>query len=446
MRLPIYIPELPAQKYSCHGCGACCRDFTVQLTDADMQKLHDQGWKERLGQEYVVKFRGHSWLKQTDDGACVFLGDNGLCKVHAEFGLEAKPLACQFFPFMLSPNTRDTHVGISFACGSVVASKGAPLQTHRDDVRRMGELLPVSAPMPVKLQGQLIATDTEVSMVEGALDGWLCKKNISPAVRYQGLAWLITSLLQANLANMRGEKLRQLLSTLTNAVEHELPLLDWPEPTPRAWKLLRQAVFTRIEDPKIGDLLKRGKVATVFGQWSRSRKWAAGKGMTPKTQGFCSIDFAGFENTIGVFAIQLNGDVQVQKTAPQVSSLHSLAREFAAAITQQQDAVAMDDLLQRWIRATILGGRAWGSGLYGLPIDQGLGLMLVNLLTALWLARFHAAGRGAQSVSLLDLQVAVGRVDRTSGRAVWLATAGERLRVKWLSHSDSMRLLVRALV
>ena len=446
MRLPIYIPELPAQKYSCHGCGSCCRDFTVQLTDADMQKLHDQGWKERLGQEYVVKFRGHSWLKQTDDGACVFLGDNGLCKVHAEFGLEAKPLACQFFPFMLSPNTRDTHVGISFACGSVVASKGAPLQTHRDDVRRMGELLPVSAPMPVKLQGQLIATDAEVSMVEGALDGWLCKKNISPAVRYQGLAWLITSLLQANLANMRGEKLRQLLSTLTNAVEHELPLLDWPEPTPRAWKLLRQAVFTRIEDPKIGDLLKRGKVASVFGQWSRSRKWASGKGMTPKTHGFCSIDFAGFENTIGVFAIQLNGDVQVQKTAPQVSSLHSLAREFAAAITQQQDAVAMDDLLQRWIRATILGGRAWGSGLYGLPIDQGLGLMLVNLLTALWLARFHAAGRGAQSVSLLDLQVAVGRVDRTSGRAVWLATAGERLRVKWLSHSDSMRLLVRALV
>lgn len=446
MRLPIYIPELPAQKYSCHGCGSCCRDFTVQLTDADMQKLHDQGWKERLGQEYVVKFRGHSWLKQTDDGACVFLGDNGLCKVHAEFGLEAKPLACQFFPFMLSPNTRDTHVGISFACGSVVASKGAPLQTHRDDVRRMGELLPASAPMPVKLQDQLIATDAEVSMVEGALDGWLCKKNISPATRYQGLAWLITSLLQANLKNVRGEKLRQLLSTLTNAVEHELPLLDWPEPTPRAWKLLRQAVFTRIEDPKIGDLLKRGKVASVFGQWSRSRKWAAGKGMTPQTQGFCSIDFAGFENTIGVFAIQLNGDVQVQMTAPQVSSLHSLAREFAAAITQQQDAVAMDDLLQRWIRATILGGRAWGSGLYGLPIDQGLGLMLVNLLTALWLARFHAAGRGAQSVSLLDLQVAVGRVDRTSGRAVWLATTGERLRVKWLSHSDSMRLLVRALV
>ena len=439
MRLPIYIPELPAQKYSCHGCGSCCRDFTVQLTDADVQKLHEQGWKERLGQEYVVKFRGHSWLKQTDDGACVFLGDNGLCKVHAEFGLEAKPLACQFFPFMLSPNTRDTHVGISFACGSVLASKGAPLQTHRADVRRMSELLPASAPMLVKLQGQLIATDAEVSIVEAALDGWLCKKNISPAMRYQGLAWLITSLLQANLANVRGEKLRQLLSTLTNAVEHELPLLDWPMPPLRAWKLLRQAVFTRIEDPKIGDLLKRGKMVSVFGQWARSRKWAVGKGISPQTTGFRSVDFASFESTLGVF--------DAPKTL--ISDGTSISVEAAKNTltdSQSHDAEAMDDLLQRWIRATILGGRAWGSGLYGLPIDQGLGLIVVNLLTALWLARFNAAGRGAQHVSLLDLQVAVGRVDRTSGRAVWLATAGERLRVKWLSHSDSLRLLARALV
>ena len=439
MRLPIYIPELPAQKYSCHGCGSCCRDFTVQLTRADLQKLHEQGWKERLGQEYVVQFRGHSWLKQTDDGACVFLGDNGLCKVHAEFGLEAKPLACQFFPFMLSPNVRDTYVGISFACGSVVASKGAELESHRGDVRRMSELLPASAPMPVQLQGKLIASETEIATIESALDAWLCKKNISPTVRYQGLAWVITSLLQANLGNVRGEKLRQLVSTLSDAVEQELPLLDWPEPTPRAWKLLRQAVFTRIEDPKIGDLLKRGKVASVLGQWARSRKWAVGKGISPQTAGFRSVDFASFESTFGVFdtSTTVIGDsTSVSVEAAKNTLPHS----------QSHNSEAMDDLLQRWIRATILGGRAWGSGLYGLPIDQGLGLIMVNLLTALWLARFHAAGRGAQHVSLLDLQVAVGRVDRTSGRAVWLATAGERLRVKWLSHSDSLRLLARALV
>ncbi len=439
MRLPIYVPKLQGQKYSCHGCGSCCRDFTVQLTDTDLQKLNEQGWKERLGQEYVVQFRGHSWLKQTDDGACVFLGDNGLCKVHAEFGLEAKPLACQFFPFMLSPNVRDTHVGISFACGSVVASKGADLESHRGDVRRMSELLPASAPMPVQLQGKLIASESEVATIETALDGWLRKKNISPAVRYQGLAWLITSLLQANLGNVRGEKLRQLASTLSDAVEQELPLLDWPEPSPRAWKLLRQAVFTRIEDPKIGDLLKRGKVASVLGQWARSRKWAVGKGISPKTAGFRSVDFASFESTFGVF------DTSTTSIGDS-TSLSIEAAKNTLTDSQSHDAEAMDDLLQRWIRATILGGRAWGSGLYGLPIDQGLGLIMVNLLTALWLARFHAAGRGAQHVSLLDLQVAVGRVDRTSGRAVWLATAGERLRVKWLSHSDSLRLLARALV
>ncbi len=446
MKLPIYIPELPGQKYSCHGCGACCRDFTVQLTPLDLQKLDEQGWREQLGQEYVVQFRGHSWLKQTDDGACVFLGDNGLCKVHAQFGLQAKPLACQFFPFMLSPNVRDTHVGISFACGSVAASKGAPLQTHRLDVRRMAELLPASAPMPVKLQGKLIASEAEVAIIETALDAWLSKQHISPATRYQGFAWLVTSLLQANLQNMRGEKLRLLVSTLTNAVEQELPLLDWPPPPPRAWTLLRQAVFTRIEDPKIGDLLKRGKVASVLGQLLRSRKWSSGRGISPKTAGFGAVDFARFDTTFGVFANECAGHARIPMTTNITEPAHLPNAHASPVILANQDIAAMDDLLQRWIRSSILGGRAWGSGLYGLPIDQGLGLILVNLLAALWLARFHAAGRGEQRVSLLDLQVAVGRVDRTSGRAVWLATPGERLRVKWLSHSDSLRLLARALV
>ena len=154
------------------------------------------------------------------------------------------------------------------------------------------------------------------------------------------------------------------MSTLTHAVEHELPLLDWSEPTPRAWKLLRQAVFTRIEDPKIGDLLKRGKVASVLSQWARSRKWAAGSGISPETTGFCSVDFVSFETTFGVF----------ETPSPSIEAPKNTLTD-----SQSHDANAMDDLLQRWIRASILGGRAWGSGLYGLPIDQGLGLIMVNL-------------------------------------------------------------------
>jgi lysine-N-methylase len=407
------MPDMPWQRYSCHGCGACCRDFTVQLTAQDEQRLAAQGWRERLGGDYAVEFRGARWLRQTPEGACVFLGENGLCRVHAEFGLEAKPLACQFFPFMLSPGPRRAVIGVSFACGSVAASRGAALESHGAQVRALSEQLPPSAPIPVRLKGRVVATEEEERSVQMALDAWLSRRGVSPATRWEGLAWIVTAMLRARLDRTRGEGLRRLMTTLAGAVERELPLLEWPPPPPRAWKLLRQAVFARLEDPKIGELKASGRVAAITSQWSRSRRWAAGRGQSPATAAMPSVDFARFDDTDGVLA--------------------------------GADAAAMDDLLQRWMRSSVLGGRAWGSGLYGLPIDQGLGLVTVNVLSALWLARFHAAARGERAATLQDLQHAVGRVDRASGRAAWLATAGERLRVSWFAHADALRLLARAL-
>ena len=29
-RVPLEILDLPDQRYTCHGCGDCCRDFSVQ--------------------------------------------------------------------------------------------------------------------------------------------------------------------------------------------------------------------------------------------------------------------------------------------------------------------------------------------------------------------------------------------------------------------------------
>jgi hypothetical protein len=45
--------------------------------------------------------------------------------------------------------------------------------------------------------------------------------------------------------------------------------------------------------------------------------------------------------------------------------------------------------------------------------------------------------------TLDDASVAVGRVDRSSGRARWLGSRGERLRVQWLAHGASMLALAR---
>ena len=38
-RVPLEILDLKDQRYSCHGCGDCCRDFSVQLRDEDLDRL-----------------------------------------------------------------------------------------------------------------------------------------------------------------------------------------------------------------------------------------------------------------------------------------------------------------------------------------------------------------------------------------------------------------------
>jgi hypothetical protein len=121
-------------------------------------------------------------------------------------------------------------------------------------------------------------------------------------------------------------------------------------------------------------------------------------------------------------------------------AMASAPRLFAGA-----DAAAIDELLRRWLRVTVLGGRAWGSGLYGLSVSEGVAMVALNALCVAWLACARAASSGPGEVRLEDVGEAIGRVDRTSGRAPWLGSSGERQRVAFLCHQDAIRSAVRAL-
>jgi Fe-S-cluster containining protein len=168
-RIPLEILDLKDQRYSCHGCGDCCRDFSVQLRDEDLERLGKQGWEEKLGQSVTVEFRGRRYLRQQADGACLFLQEDGLCQIHGEFGFHEKPVACRLFPFNLAPDATGTHAGLNFACQSVRANRGASLESHRDDLRRALREVPESkAISPPRLAGDLRADVEEVD----AVDGW----------------------------------------------------------------------------------------------------------------------------------------------------------------------------------------------------------------------------------------------------------------------------------
>ena len=405
--IPLTVLPLGAQRYSCHGCGDCCRDFTVQLREADLAKIAAQGWERELG-EVTVEFRGQRYLKQRADGGCVFLLADGKCRIHAEHGLEAKPLACQMFPFTLAPDAREARVGISFACASVLGNQGASLASHAADVRRMSRDVPELGPVRTLLDASTEATPDEAAMVAEAVDRWLRNAALPLAMRVDGLAWLGQQLSAARFATVRGPRLRELMDTLVDALPQELPLHPIGSPSGAQRATLRQAAFFRLEDPKIGELRRVGRVRAVLGQYMRSRSFSKGRGVMPAMgDRWPSADFAAVERT--------------------------------AALGESAEFAAIEELFVRWMRATVLGGRAWGSGYYGWPVVDGIQAMALNVACAAWLARAHAAASGRAAPALADVRAAIGRVDRTCGRAPWLGSRAESMRMGFLRIDDGLR-------
>jgi hypothetical protein len=92
LSLPVF------QNYDCHSCGFCCRNLVVNVTPAERARILEAGWSKRIPDQLLFieyRFGGRRLIRlaHRDDGACVFLGSDGKCRIHAETGLAAKPLA-----------------------------------------------------------------------------------------------------------------------------------------------------------------------------------------------------------------------------------------------------------------------------------------------------------------------------------------------------------------
>src|SRR5262249_10900830 len=124
MSLPIRtLPVL--QNWDCHVCGTCCKEYQVTVSDDERRRIEAQGWDRATDLGGLARFvrRGWLWMRRYTlnhgaDGSCVFLSENGRCRIHERHGYEAKPLPCRLFPFVLVPTSDHWRVGMRFACPS----------------------------------------------------------------------------------------------------------------------------------------------------------------------------------------------------------------------------------------------------------------------------------------------------------------------------------------
>ncbi len=411
-RIPLEILQLHEQKYSCHGCGDCCRDFSVQLRDRDLDRLVEQGWEQEMGEPVTVEFRGRRYLRQRADGACLFLQDDGLCRIHARHGFHEKPVACRLFPFNLAPDARGTLAGLNFACQSVRANRGGSLGSHREDLQRaLREVPESSAIAPPRLARSLRADRSEVEVVADRIDGWLGREDVPLVIRVDGFAWLAQSLGAASFEEVRGKRIAELLDLLCGVLPDELIHLPVDPAGRGQMRQLRQSVFARIEDPRFTGDERRPKLSARFEQWMRSSRFTRGRGAVPG----------------------LARGWSVPSSFAEIDSMPKV-----------QGSSEVADLVTRWLRATIRGGRTWGAGYYGWSIVDGLQALALDVACLGWLARAHAAGKDLPEAGFDSVGEAMGRIDRARGRAVWLGSAGERLRLRYFAADHGLRRLVRA--
>jgi Fe-S-cluster containining protein len=95
-------------RWDCGGCTACCRHFDLgPIEDAIIEGLEARGVRQAWAPArdgFATRRPGPDgrpawYFRRRDDGACLFLQEDGACAIHARWGAAAKPAFCRAFPF-----------------------------------------------------------------------------------------------------------------------------------------------------------------------------------------------------------------------------------------------------------------------------------------------------------------------------------------------------------
>jgi Fe-S-cluster containining protein len=125
----------PGARFTCHADGLCCSDVHVlgPIEEAELVPLRLMG--QGLGQRQRIVGRDASvsgWaFRVVDTGACPFLQEDNLCRVHATLGPQSKPATCRLFPFYLVATPSGVRVATSHRCTCRSIGERAPLDAPR---------------------------------------------------------------------------------------------------------------------------------------------------------------------------------------------------------------------------------------------------------------------------------------------------------------------------
>ena len=412
--LPVIMPSIPDQRWSCHSCGDCCRVLVGHLFHADKKRLDQQRWDERKGIVPYIRVGGQYMLNKQADGACVFLDENNRCRIHNEFGEEAKPLACRIFPFSVRPVDHAWQASFRFDCPSATGSKGKPLGQYRADLAELLKQLKHPGPgghEEVRWGRKLVMSPEEVDTLLGHLTRWFRKDNSPLQQRLIGAARLTATLRRINFVGVRGPRFGELLDLLFRALPGESQTRPEP-PNARQRGMLRQLAFVHAEHVSLIELQARigARFRKRWQQLVAARRFRLGCGGVPSLS--CIEGTTTFE----------------------------LVEAIEPATKRTTD---IEDLVVRYLTARLTGRSVFGGGYYHWKAIDGLAALCLSIAAAGWLARYVAAVRGEKRLSFDAMALALGVVDRAATRLPSLGTTAELTRIRYLENDGGIARLLQ---
>lgn len=411
---PLQLPTI--QNWSCHNCSGCCRQHLIEITDEERQRIIDQNWSAEDGipddQPVVVPHGGwfqKSWrLAHGDDGGCVFLRDDGLCRIHSKFGEPAKPLACRIYPYAFHPSGKKVTVSLRFSCPSVVGNLGKPLNESRDELKQIEKLVvPGNAdqipPPRINRREQLDWPDT--LKIVHALDELIAAEDGTVVSRILKMLFVIGMIDQAKFDLIRGARLGELLEILEEAAsQEETPESMRPKGVIQMQFRLLVAHYARKDT--VADL-----DSGLTGRWRLLRaatKFTSGKGnAAPLQDCFEEVPFEAMEQSYG-----------------------NIPDDF-------------DEILTRYLRVKLQGLHFCGPAYFGIPLVEGFQSLVLIIPVICWIARWLAASDGRSAWTTEDLSKAMTIADHHHGYSPIFGSSGFRRRVRTFAQTgDIDRLLL----
>jgi lysine-N-methylase len=415
MTLPLY--SLPVvQNWDCHGCTDCCRQYAVRLTPEEQARIAAQGWDQDPEMAGVQLFVREGWLlnKQTylnhhGVGGCVFLNEQGRCRIHAKFGEQAKPLACRLYPFVLVPAGSALRVGVRFACPSVTENRGVPLREHT-----------------AALQAQADAFIQQI--------GWTEPLDPPPLAGSQRVDWPDLFIF-----------VRALRDILSN---ERMPVEMCLRKTLALSKLCRQARFERVSGPRLTEFLEVVS-ASLDVDLAKANTLPPptrlGRLLFRQTAAICIRKDGGPDRGLaakGRWAL-LGAAVRFVLGVGQVPALHRLIPPVRFADLEEADPDWNEEceaMLRRYFRVKLESLQFCGPTNFRLSFWDGWDMLLLMYPLIRWLTR--ALRRLPNTDTLSALQRSVRIVDDNFGFHPHLGTLRQRFAVRILSDRGDLERLI----